>query len=502
MALHRIFFICDELPRANEFQPNIKNIKDLIPNTICCVRNVIDPLRFESDGDEATIVSLLELLRSPDIQPSIRKSTLLQLNMMASNPKLNQIIYNLNGWIDIIMLLEMGLQENSHVNLDEIIPAIGLISKFCLQHPLFRSDVLESLFIFIHLIRALLIFYSNVNLKQDASVALFLFLFHDYVVGGSQIKVPLIVSKLKIPILTEFYGRASENYSKSEIEKLFLNKISEPVESQFFRQQFASLWFQSFDEVLKNVSKCMENDTIKSKLDYRLLPGNAEKTKILKFNNDLYLIRPDINLITSTAPRELLIQHLDKIMKGSNFIDVANSIHSISTLLLLQFDVNKIEFCDLIITVFSQYYSVSPNTASDVTLFINILNLLSKFINYGFDRITYQLLVELRKKKSVFDIVLNENSIAKHLFIATVSFMRLLVKSALSNHNKEIINLLRVDSLKGNENSGKNGLIQELFESITNCIHKIYLNKPDDFGKFCYFYKLNYFIKIIINNFR
>lgn len=480
MALNRIFFICDELPRANEFQPNIKNIKDLIPNNICFVRNPIDPLRFESDGDEATIISLLELLRCPDIQPAIRKSTLLQLNVMASNPRLNQIIYNNDGWIDIVMLLEMGLIENSHVNLDEIIPTIGLISKFCLQHPLFRSDVLESLFIFTHLIRALLLFHSNVNLKQDASVALFLFLYHDYIIGSSQIKVPLIVSKLKIPILTEFYGRASENYNKSEIEKLFLNKISEPVESQYFRQQFAALWFESFDEVLKNVSKCMENDTVKSKLDYRLLPGNAEKTKILKFNVDLYLIRSDIYLINSTSPCELLIQHLNKIMKGSNFIDIANSIHSISSLLLLQFDSSKIEFCDLIITVFSQYYSIPPNTATDITLFINILNLLSKFINYGFERVTYQLLLELKKKKSVFDIILNENSTTRSLFVATVSFMKLLVNFALKSHNKDIVNVLRIDSSK----NGSNGLIQELFESITNYIHKIWMNKPDDFGEF------------------
>lgn len=475
MALNRIFYICDELPRSNEFLPNIKHVKDIIPNNICYVRNPIDPLRIDSESDEASIKSLIELLRSPDIQPTIRKSTLLQLNVMASNPRMNQVMYDLDAWIDIVILLENALIEKSRYNIDEIIPAVGIISKFALQHPLFRSDILEeTFFIFTHLIRALLLFHSNVNLKQDANVALFLFLFHDYVLGSTQIKVPLIVSKLKIPILTEFYARSSENYTKSDIEKLFLSKYAEPIESQFFRQQFTFLWFGSFDEVLKNVSKCIDNETIKSKMDYRLLPGNHERSKILKFNPDIYIIRPDIYLINATSPRELFIQHLDKIMKANNLLDVSNAIHSISSLLELTFDKNNIEFYDLINTALSQYYTIPPNTTTDIKLFINILNLLSKLINYGFDNFTYPLLSEFKRRKSAFDIILNDNSTPCYLFSATVSFIILVLKEGFSSLNKDVINILKTK----NE---ENGLLEELFESISNSIIK--MSKADDFGK-------------------
>lgn len=48
--------------------------------------------------DIATVQALLVLLKTKDIKPEIRKTTLMQLNVICQDSKLIDIISNENGW--------------------------------------------------------------------------------------------------------------------------------------------------------------------------------------------------------------------------------------------------------------------------------------------------------------------------------------------------------------------------------------------------------------------
>lgn len=54
--------------------------------------------------------ALLELLNSPDVEPSIRKTTLLQLNVMSQDPDLAEFIHNEYGWSLVLQAIENALK--------------------------------------------------------------------------------------------------------------------------------------------------------------------------------------------------------------------------------------------------------------------------------------------------------------------------------------------------------------------------------------------------------
>lgn len=52
---------------------------------------------------------LIELLNNDNIEPSIRKTTLMQLNVMARDPKLNAIIHNSSGLLLMLTTIKKSL---------------------------------------------------------------------------------------------------------------------------------------------------------------------------------------------------------------------------------------------------------------------------------------------------------------------------------------------------------------------------------------------------------
>lgn len=93
-ALTRVLFLMTIPQNARQYAPNIEHIRDTISNGICVMKAKYDVGKhLSSDVYEVSAVRpLLDALEQENCDPSIRRSALVQLNVMAEDPILCEII--------------------------------------------------------------------------------------------------------------------------------------------------------------------------------------------------------------------------------------------------------------------------------------------------------------------------------------------------------------------------------------------------------------------------
>lgn len=112
-AIARLLYMLLSQPESDQYLPKINQITDVIPNHICMLNLPIDLKKniVVNVYRESPIYPLLELLSSDtEIEPSVRKATFLQLNIMAQDPKLNDIIHDENGLFLVLNALQNALK--------------------------------------------------------------------------------------------------------------------------------------------------------------------------------------------------------------------------------------------------------------------------------------------------------------------------------------------------------------------------------------------------------
>lgn len=367
-ALTRLLYSLNSLSGCDKYMPNLMHISDTLPNDICMlttpreyrhVFNDISPLRPDAIS---TLNNLFMLLDSPDVEPLIRKTTLMQINVLCSNWHVTGELCNAGASFLILQALENALQNESCTDYpDTAIPCISILNKILFYDSSVRCEIAETPNIYVLLLRALFMFHHDIQARQDATMCLFQLLFcHQLVATERGVEGPLILGNIHMPIdITLRSALATVEDNEADLQTIATTFPNAQEENQYWRFVVADISCQGLTNVhSKSVAKQADLD----------------------INEQLKLSNEDVKLIRATQPG-VSLQRL--IRAASNATDHRSLIQVCSMLsqqLLLPrhshtFDVG-VESSQTLGSMLNKYLQLQPSNESDLELYHYLVDLL------------------------------------------------------------------------------------------------------------------------------
>lgn len=133
---------------------------------------------------------------------------------------LHRVFLNLNGVETVVGILESALTEKNYFDYpDAVIPVISILKNLCFYQSTVREELSNNSEIFYWILRGLFLFFTEEQIKQDASALLFLLVFKDFVRGNpsrGDFSLPtVIVNRMKVPFQCLSHWKISPNAKES-----------------------------------------------------------------------------------------------------------------------------------------------------------------------------------------------------------------------------------------------------------------------------------------------
>lgn len=168
----------------------------------------------------SSLEQVLVVLRSSDVEPSIRRSALNQISVMMDDVLLHGVFLNAKGLETVLPILETSLTEKNYTDYpDAVIPIISILKNLCFHQVTVRDELSNDLDVFYWILRGLFLFFTEEQVKQDAASLLFLLIFKDYLQGDPSrrdFSVPVVVmDEIKVPFQCAIHWKTSPYVKES-----------------------------------------------------------------------------------------------------------------------------------------------------------------------------------------------------------------------------------------------------------------------------------------------
>lgn len=475
-ALVRLMYIVDSMPEAKDYTPDIRQMSDAIHDDVFILEGAVDVTRrFSSEGhfDESAIYSLVNLLKaeegSVNSNVALRKSALMQLNSMATDPKLNGIIHDLDAWYSILMVIDNALRvDGGKLDAPEsVIPAVNIFCKMCIQFPEFRKQMAKEMKILMLLIRSLCKYHHMAVFRPDCVLALFLLANSEFIDGSVNLSTPLLFSKWLMPFVAKTYhwmespfykpskfeeavvavlqkeAQQSARSARSEPTSLYdfkmqlsggrrgegdqsnnrrdgegpVRMIDREVMWQFLRISFASLWFNGFDKLLESSE---EGGT--GGLNYDA-SGNA-----LDFSENLKMIKSDLSLIANTMPSNAFLWSVRAIQNATSHKQVVDNLMILECVLRL--NPNVTFSMKLLAKSLERFCMTIPSTEPDERLFARVVTFLTAALDlqYNAEELLSWVIKEFKHSRCNFVSLLGRSPEMKELYQINARFLKKVIE--------------------------------------------------------------------------
>ncbi|GAB0090183.1 hypothetical protein DMENIID0001_048780 [Sergentomyia squamirostris] len=440
-AISRIFYILSAVPNANEFTPIDSIGSNAVSNYLCILDYQSDTgARFkESTQPDASLDNLMAILKSDDVEPAVRKTALMQINVLAMDPGVNEKIMEMDDYYFVILDILDKVFKVSQTRdfLDACIPAVGILCKLLLHCPALRLDLAGEVHVYIILLRTLLLFAHNTMLQFDATVALFLLAYSKYTVGRYSISLPRVLNRMKIPIVTQFHWSQSPHKTQSDLEEMFPDDCPENGDTtsecstfwQFLRISFADIWFNGLDNVLTNARNSKRDSEDIQRINYAhiLTGGQIKLIQVLDFDDRLRMTKKDLLLIHASLPMDSFRYFIHQIENSTTHGEVSSAIAHIQCNLTL--DSSRKFPMESLISVLKKFCLSPPATADDENVFRRVLELLQIMLEHDADGKTKEWLSDQVKiKHSVFVSIFTAPQIPVQLLEENARLLRKIFK--------------------------------------------------------------------------
>lgn len=500
-AVYRVSYLLQNNELAAHYLPNINYLNDVIPDNVCVVDAFVNPewINF-TDLYEATYVQpMIDLLNSTDVEPAIRHTTLIQLNVMLQDVTVAQHFYEANGMQTILRIFDESLRNDlSDLNYaDNVIPIVGILAKLCMRLASARYRLSNDLQLYILLLRALLLFLDNVTLKTDCAIVLFSMAFSEYMIGGGgqvsnndstngkhpapMVSIPAICKKLRVPLQCEYHRLQSTSEARSAIEMLLLTPV-EPKRSssssssaiciesaydqsvfwRFVRMCFASSWFGS----LNNLSEC---DDKNSTIAVNYFHKNGRRP--IAFNMKLCLTRNDVDVIKCTSPLNGINHWLHVLRNVTTGEQLSMSCAAIENFSNVD-SVNRKQWdASAFLNAIRRFCSIMPQDESDELMYRQVQRVLSNLIERDFRDVHIWVLREFQRKNCLFlQMLSTSSSVTAEMFTSNTKFLEVVLTKTFQLHAKKSIEHLLHGSLDTNQKNASTApnLYEKLFTMTTS----------------------------------
>lgn len=460
-AIYRLTYLIQNMPKAEMYMPNMRSISDTIPSNIC----IVEPMEYSSNEefsclyDVHLIEDFLAVLQNPNTEPSIRHSTLKQLNVIAMDPIVLSRFYEIDGYSVIWSILDKSLQDASSENYAKnVVEIIGILSKMCIRIPSFRRQWENDIETYVLILRSLLLFHTEEKFKKDCAVLLFTLAYGGYVVGGNKhFIVPSVCRKLMLPIGCEFSWKSSSDRrnlldllpisekpskladtnsnhsSDSHSDVSSANStIKVPEVWRYIRMTFSALWFGSLDQLI-DCPMYLEG-TKNTELNYKM---NKDS---LRFNKALCVTASDLEVIEGSSQKYGLNYWLKQLKNATNTTQVSLSCAAIENFSNVDSTGHRKQWdCNLFLQSIKRFCTVAPNYEQDEIVFTKICRLLSNLVERDFVDVHIWVLKEFNRKGCIYVDLINDPRASATTFQTNIKFLEAILAKTIDNDSKKII---------------------------------------------------------------
>ncbi|CAK9800001.1 RTTN [Anthophora quadrimaculata] len=405
---------------ADSFQklPRLCSLHGLPLSSLCTFEREILLKKCEGSYQKNNLLSVLEMLNEPNVDPKMRKSALVQISVMLTDSSLHKLFITENGLPLILKIFTSALIEQEFQNYsDSVIPIITILKLLVSTEHSIRQDLSTQVNVLSNIIRTLFLFPNNECVKIDSAQLLCLLLYNEYIMRLSDkcaqnynqlnISLPyIIVSKMRLPFLCKSYSKISM-HRRSDTYALH---STNPLASTFIKQYWIWKWNDGVNVLWKNWEDLYDSDI------FEKLKVDENEFFILRFSWPHYYCQQQLYNIQNSTTHDLVSCALDYLTMYIKFYKMQQH-EEMKDISLLSWE-----------ETFERFLFLQPTSKEDCDLFVEVLNFLQLYINVTKDG----------KHKWT-------NKIMKNI---TKSFAELLKNSELDNQNihQSILKLARTCS--------------------------------------------------------
>lgn len=505
-ALYRLMYLLQSIPNAELYMPSLRCINDVIPAHVC----IVEPLPYSNNDDFSDLYEihlvqdLLNVLQNRNTEPSIRHSTLSQLNIVLEDPIALNRFYEIDGQSIILDALEKSLRENSTDNYAyNAIQIISILTKLCLRIPAFRRRLEDDIQSYVLILRSLMLFHTNDKFKRDCSILLFTLAFSGYIVGGNkQLIVPPVCKRLWLPIVCEFSWSSSADHhnlldsilshentctqysddmssNQSITSRLSADEKNSQI-WQYIRMSFSALWFGSLDHLIDSPN--FLEGSKNTELNYKT---NADS---LSFNRALRLTAADLEIIEGTSQKYGLNYWVKFLRNATTSGQVALSCAAIENFSNVDAIGHRKQWdCVLFLKSIKRFCSVTPKSKQDELIFTKICRLLANLIDRDFIDVHKEILKEFQQNDCIYFDLLKDSNVTTPIFLCNVRFIEAVLTKTIDSELKSIQQHIVMTEIKGSSHrktkmKSTRTVYEAIFETALERLDSLLCEK--ELGKF------------------
>lgn len=482
-AVYRLSYLLQSAPNAASYVPNINYLTDTIPNNLCIVDVVTCPKRnnYADLYETSNIPTMIKLLNTPNIEPSICRTTIIQLKIMLQDPKISEYFCQLNGLSTIIRIFDETLRNRIDTKCKDIIlPIVSILSQLCLQMSAIRETLSNDLNIYDLILRSLFLYHGNEQFKSDCSILLFVLVFATYISNEDKctLLLPYVCKKLYIPFKCNFHHHKNILKIKNILNIALLNNENNNNDNinatmddkeniwRYVRMCFASIWYDGLDKI----DEKEKNDQI------NFIQYKCENDQMVNLNQKLCITKDDLIIITSTSPQKCIRAWLKKMRNACTYEHVILCCSAIENYSNVDSVNHKKWNCDLFLSAMKRLCLTPPQNSEDEMIFIKIINLLINLIERDFRDILCWLLNEFQQKKCIFLHLLTKININIQLYTINVKLIEITIEKANELQSKKSIDYLlyATTSKIDTDDTRPTTIHEKLFNLINNQLNNKY----------------------------
>ncbi|XP_060652799.1 protein rotatin homolog [Drosophila nasuta] len=345
---------------------------DLIGHDLCVVRPPIDYATLFNEkktlSDERNLLALQRLLETPDLKPAIRKSTLVQLNVLLHNREAVKAFTNnerscllcLNALRDPLL----GKRQPDAMDMEILMPATSILMRmlFCSAHT--RIQLKDNEEILMCLLRCLFLMPHNAQLRAELSCCIFQLLYEDHLMPTeSTLFMNVNLSPLMVPVCYQV-DHAVPPTATTEGTALQNNLLAKHFQGN--KELAAQHWRLYIAHWICESAESMEVAAVQ-KLD---------------IDDSLKLTPKDMALVQATLVHEQLRQQLLEANNCSSHQKLLHHVASLQLFLVLLHNNVPQQEDEALWSLLHRFLPTSPGNQLDHTVYFALLELCSRCLQY------------------------------------------------------------------------------------------------------------------------
>ncbi|XP_018306110.1 rotatin [Mycetomoellerius zeteki] len=370
-ALCRLIWLLGKEKNSVQKLPRLSSLHGLPLSSLCIFERKNFVKRSEGNYQRSNMLSVLEMLNEPNIDPKIRKSALVQISVMLSDTSLHKLFINQSGLPLILDIFNKSLVEKDYVNYpDSVIPIISILKLLAFFECTIRHELSLNIDVFFNIIRSLFLFPNNECVKSDGAQLLCLLLYNEYIIRvserdienniASHISLPyIVVTNMKLPFVCRSHWKTSIHRRSN----MSLLHGSNPVVLTFIRQYWAWEW----NGGVNMLWKCLDD-----------LKDSEIAQKLMILENDLLSLR-------YSFPQYCCQQQLYNIQNSTTHYSVMCALDYLTMYLKFYKALQRNEEKDIESLpweqTFERFLLSHPTSKEDCDLFVDVLIFLQLYLN-------------------------------------------------------------------------------------------------------------------------